>query len=158
MSASLREAQPGRLTATAGRSGASVLGAANARMAALIEAESQLDPDGLLDGLPSDLWGALVLQVIGQQISVAAAAAILGRLEALQGGRLMTPAELLAMDGESLRGVGLSRAKTIYLHDLAERLVDGRLDGELLETLDDDDARAELTRSRASAGSPPTEC
>lgn len=145
MSASHQEAQTGP-AGDRWAVGRGVLRAADPRMAALIEAEPQLDPDGLLDGLPSDLWGALVLQVIGQQISVAAAAAILGRLEALQDGRLMTPVELLAMDGESLRGVGLSRTKTIYLHDLAERLVDGRLDGELLETLDDDDARTELTR------------
>jgi DNA-3-methyladenine glycosylase II len=128
---------------TAGRD---LLRAADARMAALVEAEPRLDPDGLLDGLPSDLWGALVLQVIGQQISLAAAAAILGRLDALQGGRLPTPMELLAIDAETLRGVGLSRAKALYLHDLAARLLDGRLDFEQLATLDDDDARAALTQ------------
>jgi DNA-3-methyladenine glycosylase II len=32
----------------------------------------------------------------------------------------------------------------VYLRDLAERLSDGRLDPERLQTLDDDDARAEL--------------
>lgn len=126
--------------------GRELLRAADPRMAALMEAEPRLDPDGLLDGLPSDLWGALVLQVIGQQISLAAAAAILGRLDALQGGRLPTPMELLALDAETLRGVGLSRAKAVYLHDLAARLLDGRLDFEQLETLDDDAARAALTQ------------
>jgi DNA-3-methyladenine glycosylase II len=126
--------------------GRELLRAADPRMAALVEAEPGLDPDGLLDGLPSDLWGALVLQVIGQQISLAAAAAILGRLDALQGGRLPTPMELLALDAETLRGVGLSRAKAVYLHDLAARLLDGRLDFEQLETLDDDAARTALTQ------------
>jgi len=58
-----------------------------------------------------------VLQVIGQQLSLAAAAAILGRLEALQGDRMPTPAELLATDTETLRGIGMSRAKAAYLHD-----------------------------------------
>ena len=57
-------------------------------MAELVDAEPGLDPDLLFDGLPSDLWGALVLQVIGQQLSLAAAAAILTRLEALQDGRM----------------------------------------------------------------------
>ena len=126
--------------------GRELVRAADPRMAALVEAEPRLDPDGLLDGLPSDLWGALVLQVIGQQISLAAAAAILGRLAALEGGQLPTPMELLAIDTETLRGVGLSRAKARYLHDLAARLLDGRLDFEQLETLDDDDARAALTQ------------
>ena len=44
----------------------------------------------------------------------------------------------------NLRGVGLSRAKTVYLRDLAERLSDGRLDLERLRSLDDGAARAEL--------------
>jgi DNA-3-methyladenine glycosylase II len=115
-------------------------------MAALVQAEPGLDPDGVLDGLPSDLWGALVLQVIGQQLSLAAAAAILARLNALHGGRLPTPAELLGTDAQSLRQIGLSRAKSVYLHDLAARLEDGRLDLDRLRTLDDDAARTELTQ------------
>ncbi|HET6944632.1 MAG TPA: hypothetical protein VFI01_04735 [Gaiellaceae bacterium] len=124
--------------------GREVLRAADLRMAALVDADPGLDPDALFDGWPSDLWGALVLQVIGQQLSRAAATAILGRLEALHDGRLPTPSELLATDEETLRRIGLSRAKSVYLHDLAARLVDGRLDLERLRTLDDDAARAEL--------------
>ena len=115
-------------------------------MAALVEADPGLDPDGLLDDLPTDLWGALVLQVIGQQLSLAAAAAILARLEALYGGRMPTPAELLGTDAQTLRGIGLSRAKGVYLHDLAARLEDGRLDPDRLRALDDDAARTELTQ------------
>ena len=124
--------------------GRAVLRAADPRMAALVDADAALDPDGLLDGLPRDLWGALVLQVIGQQLSLAAAAAIAARLDALHGGRLPTPAELLATDADDLRGIGLSRAKAVYLHDLAARMEDGRLDLERLRALDDDAARTEL--------------
>jgi DNA-3-methyladenine glycosylase II len=126
--------------------GRSALRAVDPRMAALIDADPALDPDGLLDGLPRDLWGALVIQVIGQQLSLAAAAAIAARLDALHGGRLPTPAELLATDADALRGIGLSRAKAVYLHDLAARMEDGRLDLERLRALDDDAARAELTQ------------
>jgi DNA-3-methyladenine glycosylase II len=115
-------------------------------MAALVEADTDLDPDALFDGWPSDLWSALVFQVVGQQLSRAATAAILRRLEALHAGRLPTPAELLQTDAETLRGIGLSRAKAVYLHDLAARLEDGRLDLERLRALDDDDARTELTQ------------
>jgi len=113
-------------------------------MAALVDHEPEMDPDGLLASLPRDLWGALVLQVIGQQLSVAAAGAILARLEALQGGRLPSPAELLGIPAQTLRGIGLSGAKSVYLHDLAARLEDGRLDPEQLATLDDGEARTEL--------------
>jgi DNA-3-methyladenine glycosylase II len=114
-------------------------------MAELVDAEPRLDPDRLFDGLPSDLWGALVLQVIGQQLSLAAAAAILTRLEALHGGQMPTPDQLLATDAGTLRGIGMSRAKAQYLHDLAARLEDGRLDLDRLCALDDDAARTALT-------------
>jgi DNA-3-methyladenine glycosylase II len=126
--------------------GREVIRAADPRMAALVEADTDLDPDAVFDGWPSDLWSALVFQVVGQQLSRAAAAAIMGRLEASHAGRLPTPAELLQTDAETLRGIGLSRAKAVYLHDLAARLEDGRLDLERLRALDDDDARTELTQ------------
>ena len=75
---------------------------------------------------------------------MAATRAIVGRLEALQDGRLPTPAELLATDSGALRWIGLSRAKAAYLRDLAERLFDGRLDLDRLRNLDDEAARTEL--------------
>jgi DNA-3-methyladenine glycosylase II len=109
-------------------------------MAVLVDTDPELDPEAWMDQVPSDLWGALVLQVIGQQLSLAAAASI------LHGGRLPTPAELLSTDAQALRQIGLSRAKGVYLHDLAARLEDGRLDLERLRTLDDDAARNELTQ------------
>jgi hypothetical protein len=61
---------------------------------------------------------------------------------------LPTPEQLLALDEATLRGVGLSRAKTRYLRELATRLVDGRLDFARLRALDDDAARVELTQIR----------
>lgn len=84
---------------------------ADPRMADLIAADPTLDPDIALDGWPTDLWDALVFNVVEQQLSVAATRAIVGRLEALQDGRLPTPAELLATDSGALRWIGLSRAK-----------------------------------------------
>lgn len=123
-----------------------LLRAADPRMAALVDARPDLDPDAFFDIWADDLWSALALQVIGQEISLASAAAIRGRLEALHEGRLPTPAELLAVDAETLRQIGLSHAKAEYLHDLAARLVDGRLDLERLRALDDDAARDELTQ------------
>ena len=86
-------------------------------------------PGRLFDGLPSDLWGALVLQVIGQQLSLRCR-----RRDPRRGSRRCTATgcrrrrSCSATDAETLRGVGLSRAKAAYLHDLAARLEDGRLD------------------------------
>jgi DNA-3-methyladenine glycosylase II len=42
-----------------------------------------------------DAYGALVFQIVGQQLSVRATRAILARLEALFGGRLPEPQEIL---------------------------------------------------------------
>jgi len=125
-----------------------VIRAADRRMAALVDARPRLDPDAFFDNWPADLWTALVSQVIGQQLSLTAAGAIRGRLSALHGGRMPTPAEMLATDEDTLRGVGLSRAKVVYLHDVAARLVDGRLDAERLSALDDDGIRSELIQAK----------
>jgi DNA-3-methyladenine glycosylase II len=102
-----------------------------------------------------DHYGALVRAIVGQQLSVAAARAIYGRLIETFDGRPPTPQELLDQDPELLRSaVGLSRAKVAFLRSLAEHVRSG--DGptafggvcpelERLEDLGDDEIVAELT-------------
>jgi 3-methyladenine DNA glycosylase/8-oxoguanine DNA glycosylase len=50
-----------------------------------------------------DTFGALMFQIVGQQISVHATRAILSRLMRLFGGRLPEPQEVLDADPEALR-------------------------------------------------------
>jgi DNA-3-methyladenine glycosylase II len=115
-------------------------------LARLIDDRPGFDPRAWLARLPPmDLYGALLFQVAGQQLSVAATRTILARIEALFGGRLPAPAELLAIDPAKLREAGLSWRKVATLRDLAERLTDGRLDPEVLSGLPDDELMAELT-------------
>jgi DNA-3-methyladenine glycosylase II len=115
-------------------------------LARLIDARPTFDPQSWLAELPAmDLFGALLFQVAGQQLSVAATRRTLGRIETLFGGRLPSPHELLEVAPESLRQAGLSWRKVSTLRDLAERLSDGRLDPEILSTLPDDDVIAALT-------------
>jgi DNA-3-methyladenine glycosylase II len=85
----------------------------------------------------------LVNAIVSQQISVKAAAAIMGRLEALLGE--VTPARVWAAAPEGLRAVGLSGQKVRYLLDLAERASGGALDLAALPGLDDDVVIAQLT-------------
>jgi DNA-3-methyladenine glycosylase II len=92
-----------------------------------------------------DLYGALLFQVTGQQLSVAATRRILARIEILFDGHLPSPAQLLEVDPARLRGAGLSWRKINTLRDLAERLSDGRLNESILSSLPDDDLMAELT-------------
>jgi DNA-3-methyladenine glycosylase II len=115
-------------------------------LARLIDARPNFDPQEWLAELPAmDLFGALLFQVAGQQLSVAATRRILGRVEELFGGRLPSPAELLEVPPESLRQAGLSWRKVATLRDLAEHLSDGRLDPDALSTLPDDEVIAALT-------------
>jgi DNA-3-methyladenine glycosylase II len=95
---------------------------------------------------PMDLFGALIFQVTGQQISVPATRRILARIQAIFGDRLPSPAELLRADPVELRQAGLSGRKVSTLRDLAERMTDGRLDRDVLAGLPDDEIIAELTQ------------
>ena len=115
-------------------------------LARLIDARPDFDPRAWLAQLPPmDLYGALLFQVTGQQLSVAATRRTLARIQALFGGRLPAPAELLALDPGQLRQAGLSWRKISTLRDLAERMTDGRLNQEELSTRPDDEVMAELT-------------
>jgi DNA-3-methyladenine glycosylase II len=94
---------------------------------------------------PMDLYGALLFQVTGQQLSVAATRRTLARIGDLFGGRLPAPAALLAADPADLRAAGLSWRKVGTLRELAGRLADGRLDQDALSALPDEEVIAELT-------------
>jgi len=115
-------------------------------MARLIDARPDFDPYAWLTQLPPmDLYGALLFQIVGQQLSVAATRRTLERIQALFAGHLPSPAELLAVYPNSLREAGLSWRKINTLRDLAERLSDGRLDVDALSKLSDDEFIAALT-------------
>jgi DNA-3-methyladenine glycosylase II len=115
-------------------------------LARLIDDRPDFDPRAWMTQLPPmDLYGALLFQVTGQQLSVPATRRTLGRIQSLFGGRLPAPAELLAVDPSQLRQAGLSWRKINTLRDLAERLTDGRLDQGVLSTLPDDELITELT-------------
>ena len=70
---------------------------------------------------------------------------ILGRVEQHFGGRLPSPAELLAVDPQVLRDSGMSARKGTTLRALAERFVDGRLSDETLAGMTDAEIEVALT-------------
>ena len=115
-------------------------------LARLIDERPDFDPRAWMAQLPPmDLFGALLFQVTGQQLSVPATRRTLARIQALFGGHLPAPAELLGVDPGQLREAGLSWRKIGTLRDLAERLADGRLNQDVLSSLPDDELMAELT-------------
>jgi DNA-3-methyladenine glycosylase II len=72
------------------------------------------------------LFAALAESIVYQQLSGKAAETILGRVIALFAPkRFPSPADILAIPPERLRGAGLSTNKTAALRDLAARRLDG---------------------------------
>jgi DNA-3-methyladenine glycosylase II len=115
----------------------------------IIDAHPDFRPRAWLDELPRiDAFGALIFGVAGQQLSVRATRAIVSRLEEHFGGRLPSPAELLAADPQLLRDSGLSARKGETLRALAERFVDGGLSNAALSRMTDDEVVAALTAVR----------
>jgi DNA-3-methyladenine glycosylase II len=84
-----------------------------------------------------DGFAAMAQAIVGQQVSVAAAAAIWGRLQAAG---LDREEALREADDDSLRAAGLSRPKARYLRGIAA----AGLDWQGLRDLPDDEAMARL--------------
>lgn len=89
-------------------------------------------------------YTTLLRTIVGQQVSVAAAASVWNKLEAALGSGA-APDALIAADFDALRACGLSRQKQGYARSLAELVVSGGLDLENLPQ-DDETAIAELVR------------
>lgn len=83
--------------------------------------------------------------IVGQQLSVKAAATIFGRFEAaLQGD--FQPERVLALSDEELRALGLSRQKIAYARGLSQAVLEGSLVPAALAELPDDEVMAQITR------------
>ncbi len=109
---------------------------------------------GLKAFRPASLFDMLVIAVIEQQISLAAAYHIRERLVARFGveveGELVfpTPASLAAPSLDELRACGLSGRKAEYVADLAAKVAGGELDLDALETAPDDEVRERIVALR----------
>ncbi|MBV8977924.1 MAG: DNA-3-methyladenine glycosylase 2 family protein [Alphaproteobacteria bacterium] len=85
---------------------------------------------------------ALISIVVSQQLSVAAADTIFGRLKAQLGP--FVPQKLLAAEEKDLRHCGLSAPKQRHIKSIAAAILEGTLDLRCLRRMQDDDARAHL--------------
>jgi DNA-3-methyladenine glycosylase II len=75
-----------------------------------------------------DYYRALSDSIIGQQLSVKAAASIKKRFRDLFGGVFPEPHAILEKSIDELRTAGLSNAKAKYIQDLAQHCIDGKID------------------------------
>ncbi|MGZ8348948.1 MAG: DNA-3-methyladenine glycosylase family protein [Allosphingosinicella sp.] len=88
-------------------------------------------------------YETMLRAIVGQQVSIKAAASILAKVEAVTGG-VGDPANVVRTSDEDLRAAGLSRQKIAYVKSLADEVLSGRLDFHALPK-DDDEAVAAMT-------------
>ena len=89
-------------------------------------------------------YATLMRTIVGQQVSVAAAASMWRKFEAHLGPDL-PPEKVLESDFDTLRACGLSKQKQGYMRSLCELVVNGALDFDALPA-DDEAAIAQLTQ------------
>jgi DNA-3-methyladenine glycosylase II len=82
--------------------------------------------------------------IVGQQLSVKAAASIWGRVQDLAG-ETATPDDYDRLDDEALRAAGLSRQKVNYVRSLCATVRSGTLDFDALANHSDEDAIKAIT-------------
>jgi len=109
-------------------------------MRAIIE---RIGPCRMEFGLPE--FHNLAEAIVYQQLNGKAAVTIFNRFAALAGEPL-TPAGILKLSNEQLRSVGLSKQKSAYLKDLAEKTAAGSLDFVRLPDLADAEIIEHLTQ------------
>jgi DNA-3-methyladenine glycosylase II len=102
---------------------------------------------GLCTIRPHDsYYQALVNSIVGQQLSVKAAGTIKARFCTLFGGNeLPAPEQILTRDIDELRSIGLSHSKALYVRDLAQHVVDGKITFDRLDSLTNEEILTELT-------------
>ena len=101
---------------------------------------------GLPDSRGHEPFGGLVRVIASQQLSSKAADTIFGRVVTLAGGAAhLTPDRVKTLDATALRAAGLSRPKISYLYDLADHVLDGRLDLHALDGHPDEEVLAAIT-------------
>ena len=93
-----------------------------------------------------DAFVTLARSIVGQQISVKAAQAVWDRFAVLAGN--VTPAAILDLTEEAMRGAGLSRRKVSYLQDLASHFENGKIHVQEWAHLPDEAIISELVTIR----------
>jgi DNA-3-methyladenine glycosylase II len=88
--------------------------------------------------------GTMMRAIVGQQVSVKAAASMWNKLELACGGDMNDLAAVAATPFDALRAAGMSRQKAGYVHALAAAVASGTVDFGALP-VDDDEAIAALT-------------
>ncbi len=102
--------------------------------------------DGACLQTRGDAFTTLARSIVGQQISVKAAQTVWDRFAQLP--RKMSPANVLKLKVDDMRGAGLSARKVEYLVDLSLHFSNGSIQVDAWEAMDDEAIIAELVAIR----------
>ena len=112
-------------------------------------ADRDLDLARIVNRLgPPPLWEreegfpTLLLIILEQQVSLASARAAYNRL--LAAASPLTPDKFLRLNDVELKAIGFSRQKTAYGRNLAQAVIEGRIDIAGLRSLDDESVKTQL--------------
>jgi DNA-3-methyladenine glycosylase II len=126
---------------------ASAIDEVAARDQAFADLVAKVGPIRYLPRFPDGPFGMLVRSIISQQISAAAAQAIIARTAATVGG-LFTAEGFAAATDEDLLTAGLSHNKVASLRDLSAKVLDGTVDVNPSTRLSDEEVVSRLTQVR----------
>lgn len=104
-------------------------------------------PDSVLTSR-GDVFHTLARCIVGQQVSVASADAVWGRLEQLLHDKhaAMTPQHILSFSDEDFRSCGFSRQKIAYMRNIAEFYVAEKLDDMEWHKMSDEEVMRYITQ------------
>lgn len=117
------------------------LSKADPRLAAIIK---RIGPCELHAAAPRDPFHTLALSIASQQLSTKAAATIFGRFCDLFPRRKPTPQRVMTLTDAEIRATGFSTAKVTFIKDLAQHVLDGRLDLKKLRKHPDEEVMRQL--------------
>ncbi len=86
----------------------------------------------------------MVHEIIEQMLSIKAGAKIYARLEGLCDGTV-TPQHIQHLSDEQIKSIGTSNAKVAYIRSLTNAVIEGKIDFEQIQEMDDDDVLKTLT-------------
>jgi DNA-3-methyladenine glycosylase II len=104
----------------------------------------RVGPCGLHAAAPRDPFETLCVSIASQQLSTQAAATIFGRFADLFPNRKPTPERVMTLSDAQIRATGFSRAKVLFIKDLAAHVLDGRLDLKRLKKHSDEEVMQQL--------------
>ena len=96
--------------------------------------------------VPTDHFSALCREIIGQQLSTKVARVIFERFKNLFPKENITSTCLMGIKQETLRAIGMSNSKALFLLDLAQKVENKEISFAKLQKLDDEGVIRELVQ------------